>query len=225
LDAETLDSVVSLLNALGVAVEIPKAQGCCGALDLHAGNKPDALNCIQRNAQAFDSPSPMPVISCASGCGAMLKDYAEDQGNIGARHTDISHYLERLDWPESLKPAPLEATAILHSPCSLRNVLKTADAPQKLMGKIPGLKLHPLPPSIRCCGAAGSFMLNHPDEAQAYRKAILDRMMTNPPAIFCPQTPVARPIFAQASETWVLKLRWFTPSLCSGAKFKPLRSP
>jgi glycolate oxidase iron-sulfur subunit len=189
LDAETLDSAVSLLNTLGIRVDIPEAQGCCGALDLHAGNKQGALEAMQRNAEAFEGPATTPVISCASGCGAMLKDYAKDQGNIGARHSDISSYLERLEWPESLTVAPLEATAVLQSPCSLRNVLKTADAPLKILSKIPGLKVQPLPASIRCCGAAGSFMLNHPDEAQAYRKEILDRMRADPPRYLLSSNP------------------------------------
>jgi glycolate oxidase iron-sulfur subunit len=189
LDAETLDSAVRLMNALGIAVDIPEGQGCCGALDLHAGNKHDALESMQRNAHAFEGPASTPVISCASGCGAMLMDYTEDQANIGSRHADISSYLERLNWPESLKVAPLEATAVLQSPCSLRNVLKKADAPLKLLSKIPGLKVHPLPASIRCCGAAGSFMLNHPDEAQAYRQVILDRMLAEPPRYLLSSNP------------------------------------
>lgn len=183
LDAETLDSAVRLLNALGIAVDVPEAQGCCGALDLHAGGKDDALALMRRNGAAFEGPPTTPVISCATGCGAMLKDYTREQGDIGARHADISSYLERLEWPDSLKIAPLEANAILQSPCSLRNVLKTPDAPLKLLEKIPGLKIKALPAHIRCCGAAGSFMLNHPDEAQSYRQVILDQLLAAPPPL------------------------------------------
>ncbi len=189
LDAETLDSAVGLLNALGISIDIPENQGCCGALDLHAGGKHDAMEQMQRNGQAFQGPATTAVISCASGCGAMLKDYTEDEGSIGARHADISSYLDRLQWPESMTVAPLEATAIIQSPCSLRNVLKTQDAPLKLLTKIPGLKVAPLPNSIRCCGAAGSFMLNHPDEAQAYRQDILDRILADKPRFLLSSNP------------------------------------
>jgi len=189
LDAETLDSAVGLLNALGIAVDIPETQGCCGALDLHAGSKQDAQKSMQRNAKAFEGPASIPVISCASGCGAMLKDYGTDQGQIGARHADISSHLERLNWPTSLRVAPLEATGVLQSPCSLRNVLKTPDAPLTLLQKIPGLKVKTLPASIRCCGAAGTFMLNHPDEAQGYRQVILDQLLNEPPRYLLSSNP------------------------------------
>lgn len=189
LDAETLDSAVHLLNTLGVAVDIPGTQGCCGALDLHSGGRRAALELMRQNGSAFEGPDTTQVISCASGCGAMLKDYSVDQGNIGARHTDISSYLERLDWPDSLRVLPLETTAILHSPCSLRNVLKTADAPLRLMQKIPGLKIKPLPTSIRCCGAAGSFMLHHPEEAGNYRQAILDQLVAEKPRFLLSSNP------------------------------------
>ena len=189
LDAETLDSTVRLLNALGIAVDIPEAQGCCGALDLHAGDKRNAIELMRRNAQAFEGPSEIPVVSCASGCGAMLKDYKQDQGNIGARHLDISSYLTQLEWPESLSIAPLNTSAVLQSPCSLRNVLKAADAALRLLGKIPGLKVTPLPASIRCCGAAGSFMLTHPDEAQTYRQDIVDQLATEKPSLLLSSNP------------------------------------
>lgn len=189
LDAETLDSAVHLLNALGITVDIPQAQGCCGALDLHAGNKHDAMELMQRNGLAFEGPSTIPVISCASGCGAMLKDYSEDQSHIGARHADISSYLAQLNWPESLTLAPLETAAVIQSPCSLRNVLKSADAPLKLLNKVPGLKVRPLPTSIRCCGAAGTFMLNHPEEAQSYRQAILDQLLAEKPRFLLSSNP------------------------------------
>ena len=189
LDAETLDSAVGLLNALGITVDVPEAQGCCGALDLHAGGKRDALELMQRNGRAFEGPIETPVVSCASGCGALLKDYSKEEGNIGARHADISSYLARLNWPESLTIAPLESSAILQSPCSLRNVLKAADAPLKLLSKVPGLKVLPLPNHIRCCGAAGSFMLNHPQEAQTYRQEILDQLVTENPRFLLSSNP------------------------------------
>lgn len=186
-DSETLDACVHLLNALGIAVEVPDDQGCCGALDQHAGERAKALEMIARNETAFGGSRTDPVISCATGCGAMLQDHASS--GIGSRHKDISDYLSSLPWPEALPVAPLDATVILHTPCSLRNVLKSPSAGSKLLDRIPKLKVLPVPSAIRCCGAAGSFMLHYPDEASSYRETILQEILETQPQFILSSNP------------------------------------
>ncbi len=189
LDAQTLDATVSVLNTIGINIDIPEKQGCCGALDLHAGAKSEAQTLQHQNQAAFEGGASTPIISFASGCGAALNDYGNDPESVGRRHVDISAYLDRMTWPDELAIAPLNTTALLHTPCSLRNVQKTPDAPLRLLAKIPGLKILSLPTSIRCCGAAGSFMLNYPEEAQSYRKEILDRITEASPSILLSSNP------------------------------------
>jgi glycolate oxidase iron-sulfur subunit len=189
LDTETLDATVNLLNAMGIEVEVPEGQSCCGALDQHAGDRSTANALIHQNETAFQSADNKPVISCATGCGAMLKDYGSTPESIGKRHADISTYLSNLHWPEDLHLAPLEGTVLLHTPCSLRNVLKSPLAPAKLLERIPGLKIQAISGDIRCCGAAGSFMLSHPEEAAYYREAILKEAVQSSPQYLVSSNP------------------------------------
>ena len=62
----------------------------------------------------------------------------------------------------------------VHEPCSQRNVLKTQQAVYDLLAKIPNLKVQALPDNAVCCGAGGSYMLTHPDNAQKLRRAKVD---------------------------------------------------
>ena len=51
----------------------------------------------------------------------------------------------------------------------MKNVLKTADSPYALLKKIPGIELVELNGDSHCCGAAGDYMLRHPDTASMLR--------------------------------------------------------
>ncbi|MFQ5488267.1 MAG: heterodisulfide reductase-related iron-sulfur binding cluster, partial [Gammaproteobacteria bacterium] len=62
---------------------------------------------------------------------------------------------------------PLNGSAVLHDPCSLRHVLKGSDAVQQLLRRIPQLELIPLADNHLCCGAAGDYMLQQPAMADA----------------------------------------------------------
>ncbi|MGZ8172230.1 heterodisulfide reductase-related iron-sulfur binding cluster, partial [Methylobacter sp.] len=54
-------------------------------------------------------------------------------------------------------------------PCSQRNVLKNQQTIYALLQKIPGLSIAALADNPICCGAGGSYMLTHPDNAGQLR--------------------------------------------------------
>jgi glycolate oxidase iron-sulfur subunit len=158
------DTSIRLLNRLGVSVEVPPQQGCCGALSQHSGNAQRASELAATNLEAFTTDQAIPIITLASGCAASLKDYAQHADEYpGARQfaqqvTDISHYLLSLEWPADVSIQPLSKRIVVHSPCSLRNVLRQDKAVANLLGRIPAAEVLPLETAGNCCGAAGSYM-------------------------------------------------------------------
>jgi len=168
-DRETLNAAIRILNTIGFEVLVPKEQGCCGAIHQHYGQAADAL--IANNLATFAIPEIEAVLYCASGCGAMLAQYpGEDTADNGftQRLTDVSEFVLR-HWPEHLQLAPLNGKAAVHEPCSQRNVLKNQQSVYALLGKIPELEVLPLPVNHLCCGAGGSYMLSHPENAKRIR--------------------------------------------------------
>jgi glycolate oxidase iron-sulfur subunit len=83
---------------------------------------------------------------------------------------DINEFL-LAHWPDTLEPAASNLNVAVHEPCSQRNVLKNGRAVHELLRKIPGLNIEALPDNQLCCGAGGSYMLSHPDNAQPLRNA------------------------------------------------------
>lgn len=161
---------IRMLNALGYSVHIPEGQTCCGALDQHAGRAAQASTLALQNLQAFSTDATMPVLNTASGCGATLGEYPLLVADVRAaafsnRSRDISAFLASHEQLKRIRFKPLPATVLLHSPCTLKNVLKTDKAVAQVLRCIPGVKLEILPESLGCCGAAGSYVMSEPEIA------------------------------------------------------------
>ncbi|WP_232023956.1 (Fe-S)-binding protein [Sulfurivermis fontis] len=162
-----------LLSALGYAVHIPSQQGCCGALHVQQGDGATARHLAQQNLAAFPAEAEA-ILSVASGCGALLHEYddlLEDERAAGfaRRVIDINAFLAGLDWPETLVLRPLPQKVAVHESCTLRNVLRGQQALYTLLRHIPQLEVVELPHNERCCGAAGSYLVDHPAEADTLR--------------------------------------------------------
>ncbi len=178
-DREALDASRRLLNALGYGVHVPPTQSCCGAMALHNGQADEATALSQQNLDAFSKLDIQAIVHTASGCTAHLSEYSqqlpEEQGFVN-KIKDISQFLNELEWPAHLSIAPLHKTVALHTPCSLQNVLRQADAPRQLLQRIPKLEIVPLVQSTRCCGGAGQYMLEQADFARQLREQTLDAL-------------------------------------------------
>lgn len=156
LDAAPAWAAIRVLNAMGFTVSIPAQQGCCGAIDQHSGDAAAADSLRQQNERAFDE-SLQAIITTASGCGVQLKETMR-----GAPVHDIMAFIAM---HRNALPAFREGGAriTVHAPCTLKNGMKESGAAEVLAG-IPGLHVSHLAHQ-HCCGSAGSYMLEHPQDA------------------------------------------------------------
>jgi glycolate oxidase iron-sulfur subunit len=178
IDGRSLDDTRLALQSAGWRVRMPPRQACCGAIDLHAGRPQPARALALRNLEAF--PGDGPVVACASGCAATLKEYARLAGEPGDR------FAQRIKDPaEMLLDADLALVAgryrnvVLHLPCTQRNVTRTAGATRQLLARISGLAVRELPSG--CCGAAGEMFLANPSLSDALLAPLLEELARDPP--------------------------------------------
>ncbi len=174
-DRVTLDSAIQVLNKIGYAVLVPEQQVCCGAIHYHNGDRETAKRLMRKNSELFDSLAIDGIVYCATGCGSQLQDYPrlleiDEQTSAGFKDKlfEISDFVDQ-HWPQSLTLKALEKKLCVHEPCSQRNVLKNQQAVYRLLKRIPALEINELEDNHLCCGAGGSYMLTHPDKADALR--------------------------------------------------------
>ncbi len=179
LDHETVTSAVKVLTAAGFNVHLPEQQTCCGALDMHDGDIEEAEHLAAINCDAFLENNLDAIVTIASGCGSQMREY--QQAEFAGKVVDISQFLIKSgsNFTDQLKP--LTSAVCLHTPCSLKNVMREEQGALKLLQQVPGIKITALPASIQCCGSAGSYMLEHPQMAQALLNDLLNVALEDQP--------------------------------------------
>ncbi len=187
LDAAALAGTIELLSALGYRVELPARQTCCGGLQQHSGLADEARQLARQNLQAFVDEEYEAVLWLASGCGAQLAEYPQQAGlapdelaharRMQAKLRDVSGFLLTALRQHPLPFAPLEKRVAVHRPCSQHGLSGQPDSVAPLLALIPGIRLVELPDDTPCCGAAGDYLLRHPDTARALRQPLLERLL------------------------------------------------
>jgi len=180
LDHETVNAAIRVLTAAGFHVHVPERQTCCGALDLHDGDVSTAEGLASINCSAFADQPLDAIVTIASGCGSQLKEYKQTE--FAGKVVDISQFL--IEWSVDLSGqlAPLTGSVCLHTPCSLKNIMREEKGALKLLQQIPGIKITALPETIQCCGSAGSYMVEHPLMATALLNDVLNAALASQPA-------------------------------------------
>ena len=189
LDSEALDAALVLLLRAGFEVAVPAGQGCCGALEAHAGNEARAGRLLEANRAAFEGAGPLEtIVSIATGCGAHL----HGQPHLPAPHQDVCAFLAREDVLARLRFRPARATVAVHLPCSLVNVLKTEQAVLRLLQTVPDLQLREIGRRGACCGAAGTAAILRPRVARRLRQPLVDEIDAMQPDLVVSGNPSCR---------------------------------
>lgn len=171
-EAGLRQSVTQCLAMLGVRVESPPGQTCCGSLHAHAGDIESAERLAARNRMAFGSTGT--VLTFASGCHEAVAQ-ALDGG--ATRTVDAIEFLARQlqahpgRWRWRSRPERIA----LHVPCTQRNVVRSAGTLRALLASVPGIEIVELGASS-CCGASGTQMLEDPARAAAFRAPLLRQL-------------------------------------------------
>ena len=179
LDHETVNAAIKVLTTAGFNVYLPERQTCCGALDLHDGDIETAGQLAKINCSAFAEHGLDAIVTIASGCGSQLQEYKQTE--FADKVVDISQFLSQSGCSLSEQLKPLTASVCLHTPCSLKNVMREEQGALRLVQQVPGIAITLLPETIQCCGSAGSYMLNHPTMAQALLGDLLEAALETQP--------------------------------------------
>lgn len=196
--AEWNEATVRVLNAAGVEVVVPRDQGCCGAITIHAGEMQRGRELAKRNIAAFESSGADVYIINAAGCGSALKEYGElFHGDpewearaqaFSAKVRDVLEYLDEVGLPESAF-GPLRGVVTYQDACHLAHAQRITAPPRRLLAKIPGLELREMEESSLCCGSAGIYNVTQPEMAQRLGRRKVEHIAAVSPQIVATANP------------------------------------
>jgi glycolate oxidase iron-sulfur subunit len=162
-----------VLAAEGCEVVAPKAQPCCGALLVHAGEEEQAVQLARQTINAFEKAQVDAVVINAAGCGSNVKEYghllrddpeyAERAKAFAAKCRDVSEFLSELEPHATRHALPLRVA--YHDACHLQHAQGVRLQPRTVLGRIPQLELLEIAEAAICCGSAGIYNLVQPEAA------------------------------------------------------------
>ena len=162
-------ATVRLLRRLGVTVDFPAAQTCCGQPHFNSGYHDEARKLARHTIAAFAHGRP--VVTPSGSCAAMVKlEYPHllhnDLGwhgraeDLAHRTHELSDFLVNVLGVEDVG-ARFEARATYHMACHLRG-LGLLTEPERLLRRVKDLQYVPLERADECCGFGGSFAVRYP---------------------------------------------------------------
>ena len=177
---EQLVAGVRVLNKLGVAVEFPEAQSCCGLPLEMMGQRAASIEVSAQNVQGFDAGKYHAVITlCASCAGHLQHSYPKllkgtaDEYAAGIFAKKVMNFTDYIAKNFDLKPEDFNATAdkvCYHSPCHMRNN-GIVEEPRTLLNL--AATYTPAAEEDTCCGFGGTFSVKFPElSAEMGRKKI-----------------------------------------------------
>lgn len=170
------DATLRLFARRGIEVVIPETMGCCGALTYHMGERPQSLEMMRQNIDAWYNElqgKGLDAIALnTSGCGPVIREYghifrnepkwAEKAATVANLVRDVSEVVCNIGLGE-IKERPALRVAY-HDACSLQHGQKIIDPPRALL-QTAGFEVIEVPEAHICCGSAGTYNLLKPDIA------------------------------------------------------------
>lgn len=157
-------STVRLLERLGLQVDFPEQQTCCGQPAFNSGFEDAARTVATTLLDAFQDSEY--VVAPSGSCVAMVRHYfptmfagtarEKDAVALAARTYELCEFLvHKLDVTDV--GARMSARVTYHASCHGTRGLGVLDEPLQLLREVEGLELVDLPYVEDCCGFGGTF--------------------------------------------------------------------
>ena len=161
-------SIKNILAKLNIEV-LESSQGqCCGALDQHLAASSDAMKKVKQNIDRWTHQLESGVdsiISSASGCGVMIKDYPKLFKSsdpyfqkalfVSSKTKDIAEFLSIRDL-SGLNLSELNVT--YHEPCTMQHGQQLGGLVESILSQFGYIKKN-VKDSHICCGSAGTYSI------------------------------------------------------------------
>lgn len=169
-------AVVTLLRRLGIDVDFPEAQTCCGQPMVNTGYLDEAVPAVRRYVEAFAGFDAVvaPSGSCAGSARHQHGLVARRSGDPGLERAvatapptyELSEFLvDVLGVVDVGASFPHRVT--YHPTCHSLRMLGVGDRPTRLLRAVRGLELADLPDAEQCCGFGGTFAVKNADTSVA----------------------------------------------------------
>lgn len=168
-------AVVNVLKKLGLEIEIPSKQDCCGIAVILSGEEDLPLKNVEKNISMLTRAEVDAVLVDCATCGAafkkeyiaLLKRKGMDtrQAEVLKKRTfDVMEYVAARidDFPLPKNGFKNKIRITYHDPCHLVRAQGVSEAPRKILKALPQFEYVEMEEANACCGGGGSFQFDFP---------------------------------------------------------------
>ncbi|MGW2547785.1 (Fe-S)-binding protein [Kitasatospora sp. NPDC001574] len=167
----TAIATVRLLERLGVDVDFPPGQSCCGQPQYNTGYRRACEPLVRRTARAFAGYDH--VVTPSGSCVATVRDaypriaaragreLIREVAELTPRVYELTEFLTDVLGVEDVG-AWFPHTVTYHPSCHGLRLLGLGERPRRLLRAVRGLELVELPGAEECCGFGGTFAVKNP---------------------------------------------------------------
>jgi L-lactate dehydrogenase complex protein LldE len=187
------EAIVEILHRLGVDVDFPRGQTCCGQPLFNAGLRGEARPVAEQTIRVFESTRGDIVIPSGS-CAHMIKHgyaelFADDPvwipraQELASRVHEFTGYLvDKLGVTDL--GARWEGMLTYHPSCHTLRGMNIDRQPRALLAKVKGAQIVDLPNAEECCGFGGIFSVEHPElSAEWLKRKVSNLELTQSPTL------------------------------------------
>jgi L-lactate dehydrogenase complex protein LldE len=164
----TAIGTVRLLERLGVTVDFPRSQTCCGQPQYNTGYRRQVEPLVRRMVKTFADYDY--VVTPSGSCAAMVRAHYPgidaSSADLAPRMLELTEFLVDVLGVVDVG-AYYPHTVTYHPSCHGLRMLGLGDRPRKLLEAVKGLTLLELPGADECCGFGGTFAVKNPDVSAA----------------------------------------------------------
>lgn len=184
---QTAQATVAVLERVGIEVDFPLEQTCCGQMHANTGYAFEVVDLVWRFVRVFGDAEV--VVTPSGSCAAMVREgyerIAVEAGDealaaqvrvLAPRVFELSEFLVRRIGVEDVG-AVLHQRVTYHPTCHSARLLNVGDAPLRLLSAVRGIDLVELPGAEECCGFGGTFAIKNADTSAAMLHDKLQRIL------------------------------------------------
>jgi L-lactate dehydrogenase complex protein LldE len=195
---ESGEAMVRVLNRVGLEVEFPRGQTCCGQPAFNAGLRQDARPLAEHTIRTFEKTRGDVIIPSGS-CAAMVRhgylelfkddpQWLERARTLASRTYEFCEYLVDVRGIMDLGAA-WQGKLSYHASCHLLRGLGVDRQPRLLLAHVNGAEIVELPGYDECCGFGGVFSVEHPElSAEFLKRKISNLEVTAAPTLVVADT-------------------------------------
>ena len=174
---ETGRATVEVLERMGLEVDFPFEQTCCGQMHFNTGYQRESIPLVRRFVRVFKDYEA--VVAPSGSCVGMVRELYPMAAGL-ANDEQLLHEVEELSTKvfelseflvKKLRVTDVGAyyphRVTYHPTCHSLRMLKVGDAPLELLRAVRGIDFVELPEAKECCGFGGTFAIKNADTSIA----------------------------------------------------------